>query len=179
METISWFVVQIIKLPMYKIIKNQILKIKKSFGNSSTEYGFTLPELLIVMTVMAGLAAIMMVSYPASQRRARDTRRISDIKQYQTAIELYANRQGSYAGLSGTTPSASCSTLGLTNCPNDPKGSPYVYEMSVTGTAYALWARLEQQPNAATQNYFVVCSNGKVGNCPSRPSAATCPGTCP
>ena len=147
--------------------------------NITKKSGFTLPELLIVMTVLAGLAAVMMVSYPASQKRARDTRRISDLKQYQTAIELYANRVGSYAGLTSGVPGngAQCNVLGLTTCPKDPKSPAQNYALNANNTSYTLSVRLEQQ-TGTTPNYFVVCSDGRSGYCVSPPSGSTC-GACP
>lgn len=151
----------------------------KTSNFKKNTFGFTLPELLIVMTVLAGLAAVMMVSYPASQRRARDTRRISDLKQYQTAIELYANRVGSYSGLTSGVPGngAQCGLLGLSTCPRDPKSPAQNYSLQANISSYSLSVRLEQQ-TGTTPNYFVVCSDGRSGYCATAPSGPTC-GSCP
>ncbi len=51
--------------------------------------GFTLIELLVVVAIMGMLAALAVVSLNNARARARDARRISDIKQIQTALELY------------------------------------------------------------------------------------------
>ncbi|MBL7141892.1 prepilin-type N-terminal cleavage/methylation domain-containing protein [Patescibacteria group bacterium] len=51
--------------------------------------GFTLIELLVVVAIMGLLAALAIVALNQARARARDARRISDIKQIQTALELY------------------------------------------------------------------------------------------
>lgn len=59
-------------------------------------YGFTIVELLIVITVIAILAAITIVAYNGVQERAQNTRKISDIKSVQRLIEAYRAENGSY-----------------------------------------------------------------------------------
>ncbi len=66
------------------------------FRKTKLFFGFTLVELLIVIAVLGVLATIGIMTFPAAQKRARDTRRRSDLKQYQTALELYANRNNSF-----------------------------------------------------------------------------------
>ena len=51
--------------------------------------GFTLIELMVVVAIMGLLAALAVISLNNARERARDARRISDIKQIQTALEMY------------------------------------------------------------------------------------------
>jgi len=51
--------------------------------------GFTLIELLVVVAIMGLLASLAVVALNNARARARDARRLSDIKQIQTALELY------------------------------------------------------------------------------------------
>lgn len=51
--------------------------------------GFTLIELLVVVAIMGLLTALAVIALNQARARARDARRISDIKQIQTALELY------------------------------------------------------------------------------------------
>lgn len=149
-----------------------VSKIKRLTSNIQyPTSGFTLVELLIVMTVLGVLAGIVLVNYPANQRRARDTRRRSDLKQYQTALELYYNRGNTYPNASGNLVSQ-CGTLGLTGCPNDPQGTN-PYQISSSLTQYTVWARLELPQSPVT--YFIACSNGKSGNGTSVAGVPTCP----
>jgi len=51
--------------------------------------GFTLIELLVVVAIMGLLSAMAIVSLNNARARARDARRLADVKQMQTALELY------------------------------------------------------------------------------------------
>ena len=56
--------------------------------------GFTLIELLVVIAIIALLSTIAVVSLGNARQKARDTKRIADIKQMQTALELEYNNAG-------------------------------------------------------------------------------------
>lgn len=58
--------------------------------------GFTIVELLIVIVVIAILAAITIVAFNGTQVRARDTARITKVKEISKAIELYQVDNGTY-----------------------------------------------------------------------------------
>ena len=58
--------------------------------------GFTLIELLVVVAIIGLLATLSIVALNNARARARDARRVADIKQIQTALELYYNDLGSY-----------------------------------------------------------------------------------
>lgn len=51
--------------------------------------GFTLIELLIVIAIIGLLATLAIVSLTTAQEKARDAKRIADMKLYQNAIELW------------------------------------------------------------------------------------------
>jgi len=65
--------------------------------------GFTLIELLVVIAVIGILAAVIMASLNTARSKARDAKRIADLKQVQTALELYRNENNSYPAGSYTT----------------------------------------------------------------------------
>lgn len=149
--------------------------------------GFTLIELLVVISIIGLLASLVLVSFSGAQKQARDTQRKSDIKQYQTALEQYANKNnGLYISTGGAAVipanSSYCSALGMTNCPDDPKipSQHYGFEsdgtpaLSTTATNYVLWTQLEN-----TLVYWVVCSNGKVGTIVWTSWSAPANGSCP
>lgn len=58
--------------------------------------GFTIVELLIVIVIIGILAAITAVAYNGVQERARDARRLTDMKTIQGLLELYKSDHGSY-----------------------------------------------------------------------------------
>ena len=51
--------------------------------------GFTLLELLVVIAIIGILASMILASLTNAKRNARDTRRISDVKQIGLALQLY------------------------------------------------------------------------------------------
>ncbi|QQG52163.1 MAG: prepilin-type N-terminal cleavage/methylation domain-containing protein [Candidatus Falkowbacteria bacterium] len=58
--------------------------------------GFTLIELLVVIAIIGLLSTMSVLALNQARARARDAKRISDVKQIQTALELYYNEEGSY-----------------------------------------------------------------------------------
>ena len=142
--------------------------------------GFTLVELLVVISVIGTLAALALVAFGPSQKQTRDIKRKSDLKQYQTALENFANENKSLypSKTSATSLPDLCITLGiLGECPDDPKPDLYSYYYLSNGTGgvnnateYVLWSYLE-----ASGEYWVACSSGKNGNSSSIPTISTCP----
>jgi len=58
--------------------------------------GFTIIELLIVIAIIGLLATISIVSLNGARLKGRDAARLGNIKQMQTALEMYYNDQGRY-----------------------------------------------------------------------------------
>lgn len=58
--------------------------------------GFTLVELLVVISIIGLLSTLAVVALNQARVRARDVKRLSDIKQVQTALELYYADAGAY-----------------------------------------------------------------------------------
>ena len=51
--------------------------------------GFTLIELLVVIAIIGMLASVVLASMSGVRERTRDTRRLQDLRNIQTALELY------------------------------------------------------------------------------------------
>lgn len=60
--------------------------------------GFTLAEMLVVVSVIAILTASSAVALNGSLKRARDNRRVADIQSINTALELYYRDNEKYPG---------------------------------------------------------------------------------
>ena len=58
--------------------------------------GFTLIELLVVVAIMGLMAALAIISLNQARAKARDARRVADIRQIQTALELYYMDKDAY-----------------------------------------------------------------------------------
>jgi len=58
--------------------------------------GFTLVELLIVIAIIGILAAIVIVSVNEAKKKARDVKRIAELKTVQNALEMYYDEHDEY-----------------------------------------------------------------------------------
>ena len=143
---------------------------------TNLQLGFTLIELLVVISIIGALASLFLISFVGVQKSGRDTQRKSDLKQYQTALEQFANLNNGFfpsrkAAGGVTAHTTLCADLSMTNCPKDPRydtDTSYNYLYSTDGTslgtvdatAYVLWGLLEKPD---TDTYWVLCSDGKAG----------------
>jgi len=58
--------------------------------------GFTLIELLVVIAIIGILSTLSVLALNSARARARDAKRIADIRQIQTALEMYYNENNIY-----------------------------------------------------------------------------------
>ena len=58
--------------------------------------GFTLIELLVVIAIIGLLASLSMIALNSAREKSRNSRRVSDMKQVQTALEMRFNDVHSY-----------------------------------------------------------------------------------
>lgn len=68
----------------------------------TSKRGFTLIELLIVIAIIGFLSSVVLIALESARIKARDARRISDIKQVQNALELYATNNNNTYPSTGT-----------------------------------------------------------------------------
>ena len=128
--------------------------------------GFTLVELLIVISIIAILTGIIITGLTASKSKSRDAQRISDLNQIQLALEQYFDRCGQYPTdiYANQNCSAGVSFINfITNVPADPSthvNYEYYTNASVnTGIAtdYMLRTVLENE-NQVQVNSFTEAS---------------------
>ena len=114
--------------------------------------GFTLVELIVVITIIGILAGFGFTNYNTSQKRARDGKRKADLEQVRSALEMCRTDTGSYPG----NLSAIWGTY--MNQPTDPKG--FAFNYSSGGQTYALWICLEvsDDPDGVAEGS---CTSGK------------------
>jgi len=63
--------------------------------------GFTLIELLVVISIISLLATLSYGALQNARAKARDARRVADIKQIATAMNLYYDQSGHYPYING------------------------------------------------------------------------------
>lgn len=127
-------------------------KNQKTITSIKRLLGFTLIELLVVISVIAILVTLGFSSFSTAQKKGRDTKRKSDIKEIQGALEQFY----SVCSYQYPTPDAtnfystiSCGSPNLvmmTSVPTDPRGTPPYACPTVTdctSTGYRICATLE------------------------------------
>ncbi|HEY1085527.1 MAG TPA: prepilin-type N-terminal cleavage/methylation domain-containing protein [Candidatus Saccharimonadales bacterium] len=114
---------------------------------NSLKQGFTIVELTIVISVIAILATITVVSYNGSQSRAEYARAQTDMKHINDAIDIYRAQKGVYPSAGTTTFTDASSSLNVlvTEKYLDTStilvaktGYSYTYRTDAAGTDYAL-----------------------------------------
>jgi len=72
-------------------------------GKSLKNRGFTLVEMMVVVTFVGLLATIMLASYRSTIKKSRDNRRIADVTSIKQAANMYADRTGTFPSTGGGT----------------------------------------------------------------------------
>lgn len=122
--------------------------------------GFTLIELLVVIAIIGLLSTLAVVALNTARSKSRDAKRVADVKQIQTALELYSGDQAGYPVEAdpGVTLGdadhdcldaggfvAACATaptyMGLV--PADPQAAQAYTYISADGTTYSIAFTLE------------------------------------
>ena len=118
--------------------------------------GFTLIELLVVIAIIGLLSTLAVVALNSARLKARDAKRVADVKQIQTGLELYFNDRTAYPVSTGTLGTSSFACLGTggfgtAGCaapymglvPSNPSPNGAVYVFTGASASYSITFSLE------------------------------------
>jgi len=129
--------------------------------------GFTLIEMLVVISIIGILATLVAANLNSARSRARDAQRKSDIKNIETALRLYYNDNGSYPN-ANALPWGGAWTSGNTTymemLPKDPLSptQDYHYALGASTDNYTLYACLENSSDTNGIPSGGLCSSGTM-----------------
>ena len=129
--------------------------------------GFTLVELLVVISIIGILATLVMANLNSARSRARDAQRKSDVRSIATALRLYFNDKGYYPSSNSSGEILGCGSAGTSVCDwgsewsvgttvymptlsKDPlTGQTYAYELGTSSDMFTLSACLENKSDTS------------------------------
>jgi len=147
---------------------------KKNNQSKIFKKGFTLIEMLIVIAIIGILASMVIVSLGPSQAKARDAKRMSDLRQIQNMLEIYYTANGGYPKQDSSVPISNIkdslnnlqATQGIPT--TDPSGNPYCYESTGTlangAAGYSIGTQLEISSSSNSCMSSCSGSNGNTTN---------------
>jgi len=125
--------------------------------------GFTLIELLVVIAIIGILSSIVLVSLGSAREKARDARRMSDMRQIVTAQQMYYGDNEAYLEDDGTgdgTPAISTYLVALDD-PQSTKHYGWVDNKTTEGDEqkFCAYAALEKTPVVDTNTVYYCASH--------------------
>lgn len=148
--------------------------------------GFTLIELLVVIVIIGILATLSVIALNSARAKARDAKRVSDVKQMQTALELFYSDKEAYptassaitlgegtscggavcdvlcdttAGFQNGTTGCSTNNVYIPSIPADAGSSSYTYT-SADGTTYSIAFSLESGSGSLSAGAHTAAPSG-------------------
>jgi len=122
-------------------------------NNLKSDRGFTLIEILVVVSIIGILSSILLVGLGGFRSRGRDARRLADLRQAQNGLELYYSKNANYpftAAWSAVETELKNANIGVSKLANDPQaGKTYTYASN--GQSYVLMAVLEEDSPATNE----------------------------
>lgn len=140
------------------------MSIIKTLRKNSSK-GFTLVELLVVIAIIGVLATLILLQLGAARQKARDAKRVADINQVRSALELFFDDNGRYSNTTNLNVDLVTTGRYLTLTPVDPLNATacndmvydgggcygYAWDPSAASTnpiRFHVWAELERRSTA-------------------------------
>ena len=112
--------------------------------NMNKQKGFTLIELLVVIAIIGILSSVVLASLNSARTKARDAKRVSDLKQVQLALEMFYDDNSSYPVYTTYAAFVAADVMGsyIPSLPTDPLAAQ-AYGYIGTATDYCLSGTVE------------------------------------
>ncbi|PIR41262.1 MAG: hypothetical protein COV31_02555 [Candidatus Yanofskybacteria bacterium CG10_big_fil_rev_8_21_14_0_10_46_23] len=127
------------------------------------EKGFTLVELLVVIAIIGVLSTLLLLQLGTARAKARDAKRISDINNLRSAVELYFDDFGQYPPDPLTAADLVTNNY-ITQVPVDPlDGGAYEYVVDTSNSrrlGYHLYTEMEGRGNWSAGDSDINSSTG-------------------
>lgn len=128
---------------------------------SKSRAGFTLIELLVVIAIIGILSAVVLTTLEGARTKARDTRRVHDIKQLQLALEQYYLSNGHYPRTQNTNCGGTVPNVAWCDSENTLSDGHWIKHNGTTGV---LEPYLSQEPvDPLADGTFDSFTLGEVG----------------
>jgi prepilin-type N-terminal cleavage/methylation domain-containing protein len=141
----------------------------------TNQKGFTLIELLVVIAIIGLLSTLSIVALNSARARARDARRLSDIQQIQSALEMFYNDANSYptAVTAGSTIAGSSTYLAIVPKAPTPADNNTGAVCTASSSAY-VYATQNGTGGVANGSYTLTyCLGGLTGSVAAGLNTAT------
>lgn len=122
----------------------------RSIKINNVKRGFTLIELLVVISIISLLSSIVMTSLNGARAKARDTKRIGDLRAVSTALSLYRNEYGTFC-----VANAGAGGRGWLNYPYS---SPYGVAQQLVNLGYLSSVPVDPTQTSVTSGYMIYCT---------------------
>lgn len=145
----------------------------------SRKSAFTLIELLVVIAIIGLLATLSVLALNNARAKSRDAKRLADVKQLQTALELYFNSVGHYptteefasGKIESYSPTVGTTTyiVEIPSAPTPPDGicstsdNTYIYTPNAEGSDYNLTFCVAKSSSNLPDGKLIAFSGGIKG----------------
>ncbi len=144
------------------------MRLKKNINLKTPRKAFTLIELIVVIGIIGLIAAISLISLSSVREKSRNTRRVADIKQLHTALEMYYDETGHYPN-NINNPIEANGNVYLKQIPTNPtprddgdcKNDDYIYATS------------SNSASGASSYYLAYCISQEIGGIDAGGNTAT------